>query len=94
MTPDELAKEYSIYESFGVTYDKDQDCFYYNGKSVRSFWDVLSSNGESLTGGQFSGDIRSMGSADGEIDIIAVRDYSELDANGYRKLIGIEVEID
>ena len=35
-----------------------------------------------------------MGSADGEIDIIAVRDYSELDANGYRKLIGIEVEID
>ena len=91
MTPDELAKEYAIYEPFGVTYDKTQDRLYYNGKSVRIFWDTMGSNGESLTGGQFSGSARIKNSADGEIDISVIRDFSELDGNGYGKLVGIEV---
>ncbi|MBE1555991.1 M56 family metallopeptidase [Sporosarcina limicola] len=89
-SPDELAKLYAVYEPFGVTYDKKQDCFYYDGKLVRQFVDILSSNGESLTGGKFQGFMRQVGSPDGEIDIKAVRDYKDLDADGYGKLIGIE----
>lgn len=91
LTPDELAKLYSIYEPFGVTYDKKQDCFYYNGKLVRQFVDVLASNGESFSSGKFKGAMRRMGSPDGEIEIEAVRDYTKPDANGYGALIGIEV---
>lgn len=91
LTPDELAKLYSIYEPFGVTYDKKQDCFYYNGKLVRQFVDVLASNGESFSSGKFKGAMRRMGSPDGEIEIEAVRDYTQPDANGYGALIGIEV---
>ncbi len=91
LTPDELAKLYSIYEPFGVTYDKKQDCFYYNGKLVRQFIDVLASNGESFSGGKFKGAMRQMGNPDGEIKIEAVRDYTKPDANGYGALIGIEV---
>jgi hypothetical protein len=84
MTPDEMAKEYAIYKPFGLTYDKKQDCFYYKGKLVRYFIDILSSNGESLTSGKFQGSIRQMDKSDGkgEVDVYAVRDYSKPDANG------------
>lgn len=91
LTPDELAKLYSAYEPFGVTYDKKQDCFYYNGKLVRQFVDVLASNGESFSGGKFKGAMRQMGNPNGEIEIEAVRDYIKPDANGYGALIGVEV---
>jgi hypothetical protein len=91
LTPDELAKLYSVYEPFGVTYDKKKDCFYYDGKLVRQFVDILSSNGEPLSGGKFKGSMRQMGSPDGEIEIEAVRDYTKPDTNGYGALIGIVV---
>ncbi len=91
LTPDEYAKLYAVYEPFGLTYDKKQDCFYYNGKLVRQFVDVLASNGESFSGGKFKGSMRQLGSPDGENEIEAVRDYTKLDANGYGTLIGIEV---
>lgn len=91
MTPDELAKEYSVYEPFGLTYDKGKDCFYYNGKLVQQFVDVLASNGEAFSSGKFKGAMRQVGSPDGEIEIKAVRDYMKPDANGYGTLTGIEV---
>ncbi|WP_338114465.1 M56 family metallopeptidase [Tissierella carlieri] len=93
MMPDELAKVYAVYEPFGVTYDKDQDCFYYNGKLVREFIDILSSNGEDLDRGKFKGSFRQMNNLDGkgEIDIKAIRDYTKLNSEGEGELIGIEV---
>jgi hypothetical protein len=91
-TPDEYAEMYSIYEPFGVTYDKELNCFYYGGKLVRFFMDVFYSNGKSLTGGEFSGSMRQMNNANGEIDIHTVRDYTQLDVDGYGKLIGIEAD--
>lgn len=93
MMPDELAKVYAVYEPFGVTYDKDQDCFYYNGKLVREFIDILSSNGEDLDRGNFKGSFRQMDNLDGkgEIDIKAIRDYTKLNSEGEGELIGIEV---
>ena len=92
MTPDELEKLYSVYEPFGVTYDKEKDCFYYEGKLVQTFTDILSSNGEPLESGKFSGSLRQHGFNDkGEVNIKAVRDYTKLNKDGEGKLVGIEV---
>ena len=92
VTPEELAKEYAIYEPFGLTYDKKQDCLYYDGKLVRYFTDILTSNGESLTGGKFHGSMRQMNSPDGkgEVDVYTVRDYKKPDADGNGTLINVE----
>lgn len=84
---EDMAREY---EAFGVTYDAKNDQWYFNGEKVRLFQDVLTSNGESLTGGNFHGTIRTMGSADGTIDIYTVRDFTNPDANGYGTLMGVE----
>ncbi len=51
---------------------------------------MLISNGESLSGGNFHGALRTLGSADGTIDIYTVRDFTNLDANGYGTLTGVE----
>jgi hypothetical protein len=90
-TPDDYAKMYSVYEPFGVAYDKVKGRFYYNGKLVRSFRDIQMSNGESLSGGRFQGSMMSRNEEDGEIDIETVRDFTVLDENGYGKLTGIKV---
>ncbi|WP_052292931.1 M56 family metallopeptidase [Desulfofarcimen acetoxidans] len=92
-TPDELAKVYSVYEPYGLTYDKKQNRLYYNGKLVREFIDILSSNGEALESGKFKGSMRQFNSPDGkgEVDIKSVRDYTKLNADGQGELTGIEV---
>lgn len=82
-----MAKEY---EAFGVTYDAKNDQWYFNGEKVRFFRDVLTSNGEGLTSGKFKGAIRTLGSADGTIDIYTVRDFAHPDASGNGTLTGIE----
>lgn len=84
---EERAKEY---EAFGVTYDIKNDQWYFNGEKVRFFWDVLTSNGEDMTGGRFKGAIRTLGSADGTVDIYTVRDFSRPDASGNGTLTGVE----
>lgn len=84
---EDMAKEY---EAFGVTYDIKNDQWYFNGEKVRFFRDVLTSNGEGLTSGRFKGTIRTLGSADGTVDIYTVRDFAHLDASGNGTLTGIE----
>lgn len=84
---EERAKEY---EAFGVTYDIKNDQWYFNGEKVRFFRDVLTSNGEELTSGKFKGAIRTLGSADGTIDIYTVRDFARPDTSGNGTLTGIE----
>ena len=83
---EEMAKEYAI---FGVTYDTKENQWYFDGEKVRFFRDVLTSNGESLTNGNFKGTMRTF-SGNGTIDIYTVRDFSNLDASGNGTLIGIE----
>lgn len=39
---EEIAEQYSIYEEFGLTYNKDKDRFFYNGNMVRYFSDAIS----------------------------------------------------
>ena len=82
-----VAKEY---EAFGVTYDAKNDQWYFNGEKVRFFWDVLTSNGEGLTSGKFKGAMRTLGSADGTIDIYTVRDFARPDTSGNGTLTGIK----
>lgn len=77
------------YKPFGVTYDEKEEQWYFNGEKVRYFRDILTSNGESLTGGKFSGSMRTM-SGKGTVDIYTVRDFSRPDKEGIGKLTGIK----
>lgn len=83
---EDMAREY---EAFGVTYDVENDQWYFNGEKVRYFQDVLTSNGESLTGGKFNGVIRNSWNTNGTIDIYTVRDFENPNANGYGMLTDI-----
>lgn len=84
---EDMAKEY---EAFGVTYDVENDQWYFNGEKIRYFQDVLTSNGESLTGGKFHGEIRNSWNESGSIDIYTVRDFSNQNTSGNGTLTGIE----
>ncbi|MFR4875337.1 MAG: histidine kinase dimerization/phospho-acceptor domain-containing protein [Ruthenibacterium lactatiformans] len=86
----EIAKLVAEYEAFGVTYDAEKDQWYFNGEEVRYFRDVLTSNGESLTSGKFRGEMRTLGSGVGTIDIYTVRDYGHLNSEHHGTLTGIE----
>lgn len=86
----ELEDSAKEYEAFGVTYDVKNDQWYFNGEKVRYFQDVLTSNGESLTGGKFNGAIRNSWNVNGTIDIYTVRNFTKPDANGYGMLTGVE----
>ena len=92
LTPDELEKLYSVYSSFGLNYDKNKDCFYYKGKLVREFIDVMQSNGESLSSGKFKGTIRQISNSrgEGEIDVSTIRDYEKKDEFGNGTLLEIK----
>lgn len=70
------------YKDFGITYDKENDQWYFNGEKVRYFRDVLTSNGESLSGGKFHGTMRTFGEGNGNIDIYTVRDFNTLNSEG------------
>ncbi len=86
----ELQEMVEEYGKFGVTYDAADGQWYFNGEKVRYFWDILTSNGESLGGGKFNGAIRTLGNGNGTVDIYTVRDYQNLNAFGYGTLKGIE----
>ncbi len=92
ITPEELAELYAVYEPFGLIYDIEQDYLYYNGKRVRQFIDILTSNGESLSGGKFKGSMRQINSPDGsgEVDVYTVRDYKKTDTNGNGTLTDVK----
>ena len=73
-----------------LRYDAEKDQWYFNGEEVRYFRDVLTSNGESLTSGKFRGEMRTLGSGVGTIDIYTVRDYGHLNSEHHGTLTGIE----
>ena len=77
------------YAPFGVTYDAEEDQWYYNGEAVCFFRDVLTSNGKSLSGGGFRGVMRTFPGERGTVRVETVRDYTRPDAFGYGTLTGI-----
>lgn len=84
---EDMAREY---EAFGVSYNIENDQWYFNGEKVRYFQDVLTTNGEGLTSGKFNGAIRNSWNANGTIDIYTVRDFENPNVDGYGTLTGIE----
>ncbi len=91
MTEEERRAIEESYAPFGVTYDAEEEQWYYNGEAVRYIRDILISNGESPTGGGFHGVIRSLASEGGSLCIETVRDYGKPDAEGYGTLTGVKV---
>lgn len=85
----ERLKDAEEYEPFGVTYDPEEDQWYFRGEKVRYFRDILTSNGEPLTSGNFSGSMRTL-SGKGTVDIYTVRDFNCKDTDGKGKLIDIK----
>ncbi len=85
-TLEAMAAEYAPY---GLTYDEEHHHWYLDGQRIRVFTDVLTTNGESLTGGDFHGTLRTF-SGDGFIDVRTVRDYDNCDDEGVGKLLYLE----
>lgn len=90
LSGDELSKIISEYKDLGVTYDEKSGEWYFNGKKVRYFLDVLNSNGEAPNSGKFHGAIREWENENGTVDIHTVRDFSKPDKDGNGTLTGIE----
>lgn len=86
-----LAEEYA---PFGVTYDFEKDQWYWNGEAVCYLRDVLTSNGERLTGGGFHGTMRTLSSRGGTICIETIRDFAHPNSLGYGVLTGIQAIMD
>ena len=84
-----LAAMAAEYAPFGITCDEKTGQWYLDGEPIRTFTDVLSSNGEDLTGGDFHGTLRTF-SGDGFIDVRTVRDYDHCDDEGVGKLLYLE----
>lgn len=60
---EEIAAKYSVYEPYGMTYDKEKDRFFYGGQQVRCFIDQLSAD-----------NTRSFFFEDGVVDVEPVKD--------------------
>ena len=82
-----LAAVAAEYAPYGITCEDGR--WYFEGQPIRVFTDVLTSNGESLTGGRFQGTIRNF-AGEGDIDVRTVRDYDHCDRDGNGKLLYIE----
>lgn len=78
------------YKDFGVTYDSKVNQWYFNGEKVRSFQDIMTTNGEGVSSGKFSGSIRTFQNGNGTVEIHTVRDFKNVSADGVGKLIGVE----
>ncbi len=89
--PAELEAMAAEYAPYGVTceYDEDHCQWYLDGEPIRTFTDVLYSNGESLTSGHFHGVLRNY-AGEGDIDVRTVRDFDNCDALGVGELLYME----
>ncbi len=75
------------YAPYGITCEDGR--WYYEGRPIRVFTDVLTSNGESIAGGHFQGTMRNF-AGEGDIDVRTVRDYDHCDEHGNGTLLYIE----
>lgn len=89
-TTAEMEEIASEYEPFGVTYDAKNGQWVFNGEKVRYFRDVLTSNGENLNSGKFSGAMRTLGNGNGTVDIFTTRDFSKPNNDDTGSLTGIK----
>lgn len=91
MTLSEKKETFDAYAHLGLTYDVSTDILTYQGKTVREFTDIQQSNGEAINSGRFTGTIIGLTKDFGVIDVVTVRDYTKLDADGNGTLTGLTV---
>lgn len=89
VSDEEINSWITEYGAFGVTYDKSNDQWYFNGERVRRFMDILTSNGEDLSSGKFHGSIRTL-NGNGTVDIYTIRDFDNLNSEGNGTLIDVK----
>lgn len=82
---------FAVYENFGLTYDQPQKALFYKGKRIRLFWDSQSNDSQPSGGEAWFLHSVSNWDASGEIDLYAVRDFGQTDANGYGTLSGLRI---
>ena len=92
LTPEELEAFFEPYAAFGLRYDAERDLLFYQDKQVRKLVDIRVSNGAEPGSGNFSGELTQLVYDGGEVDVTAIRDYEQPDAEGNGKLIGLNVE--
>ena len=79
------------YAEFGLSYDAERGTLVYMGKRVRHFTDVRQSDGKSPADDNFQGKVTCSMRETGEIDLETIRDYTQPDAAGDGKLLGLHV---
>lgn len=92
MSPAEKQLLYAPYADLGIQYNAAKDELTYQGQTVARLLDVKQSNGESLSGGKFKGTMTQMNQDNGSINVSILRDYTQPDAEGNGKIIGVSVE--
>lgn len=86
----EMKETADEYKPFGVTYNAATEQWYYRGKKVRYFLDILTSNGKKPDGGEFEGAMRIFNGDEGTVDIYTVRDFHTPDAQGNGTLTAVK----
>lgn len=78
---EEIAKQYAVYEKYGLTYDQKTDSFYYDGKLVRFFSDKLDEDGtyNSFTRGNGVIDLKAVKNSNNELTAISPVSQEEYD---------------
>lgn len=89
ISDDEINAWLTEYEAFGVTYDRSNEQWYFHGERVRRIMDILTSNGEDLSSGEFHGSVRTL-NGNGTVDIYTVRDFDNLNSEGNGTLIDVK----
>lgn len=74
---EEKAKQYSIYTKYGLTYNHEKDCFYYNGQLVRFFADKLDDNDSYNSFSYTEGDVDLRGIRNAKYELIGLEPMSQ-----------------
>lgn len=85
------ANMFDAYEQYGLEVDTLQKALYYGEKRVRLFWDSRASDLPLSASEKPSVDSVSNFDEKGEIDVYAVRDFTQTDKDGYGKLVGLRI---
>jgi hypothetical protein len=74
---EEIAKQYSVYSKYGLTYDQGEGRFLYNGQLVRYFADKLDENGTYNSFSYTTGDTDLRGVRNAEYELMGIEPVSQ-----------------
>lgn len=74
---EEIAKQYSVYSKYGLTYNQEKDRFFCNGQLVRYFADKLNENGMYNSFSYMDGDIDLRGVRNADYELIGIEPVTQ-----------------